>query len=276
MKKLILSFITLSVVAVSQAQLELPAPSPAASVSQTVGITEVKIDYSAPGVKGREIFGALVPYNELWRTGANSATKISFSKEVSIGGTKVPAGTYAVFTIPGQSEWTFILSKNIKQSGTSEYKKEEDAVRIQVKSEVCAPRERLNFQITDFDDNGGNIVLEWSNVHISVPFKTATAEQALKSIDNTLSGLWRNYARSAQYLLDSDGDLSLALKYINTADEMNKDSWYVLWIKAQIQYKSGDKVNALATAKKAQELGLKAGDGFFWKSQVENAVNTWK
>lgn len=276
MKKLILSIITLTAMAGAQAQLELPAPSPAASVTQTVGITEVKIEYSAPGVKGREIFGALVPYNELWRTGANSSTKISFSKDVTIGGTAVAAGTYAIFTIPGKSEWTFILSKNYKQSGTSNYKKEEDAVRIQVKAGTCSPRERMNFQITDFDDNGGNIVLEWASVQISVPFKTATKEQAMKSIDNTLNGLWRNYARSAQYILDSEGDLALALKYINTADEMNKDSWYVLWIKAQIQYKSGDKVNALATVKRAQELGAKDGDGFFWKAQVDNAVNTWK
>ncbi|MHB1278238.1 MAG: DUF2911 domain-containing protein [Bacteroidia bacterium] len=276
MKKLILSIIALSAMGSTQAQLELPAPSPAASVSQTVGLTEVKIEYSAPGVKGREIFGALVPYNELWRTGANASTKITFSKEVNMGGTAVPAGTYAIFTIPGESEWTFILSKNAKQSGTGSYKKEEDAVRIQVKAGTCAPRERLNFQITDFDDNGGFIVMEWASVQIRVPFATATREQAMKNIDNTLNGLWRNYARSAQYVLDSEGDLALALKYINAADEMNKDSWYVLWIKAQIQYKSGDKVNALATAKRAQELGAKDGDGFFWKAQVDNAVNTWK
>lgn len=276
MKKLILSIIALSAMGSSQAQLDLPAPSPAASVSQTVGLTEVKIEYSAPGVKGREIFGALVPYNELWRTGANASTKVTFSKEVTINGTAVAAGTYAIFTIPGKKEWTFILSKNFKQSGTGNYKQEEDAVRIQVKPGSCSLRERLNFQIADFDDNGGNIVMEWEKVQIRVPFTTATNAQALKNIDNTLNGLWRNYARSAQYVLDSDGDLALALKYINTADEMNKDSWYVLWIKAQIQYKSGDKVNALATAKRAQELGILDGDGFFWKSQVENAVNTWK
>lgn len=276
MKKLILSIIALSAMGTTRAQLDLPAPSPAASVSQTVGLTEVKIEYSAPGVKGREIFGALVPYNELWRTGANASTKVTFSKEVTINGTAVAVGTYAIFTIPGKSEWTFILSKNFKQNGTGSYKQEEDAVRIQVKAGTCSPRERLNFQIADFDDNGGNIVMEWASVQIRVPFATATKEQAMKNIDNSLTGLWRNYARSAQYILDSEGDLALALKYITMADEMNKDSWYVLWIKAQIQHKSGDKKNALATAKRAQELGLKDGDGFFWKSQVEDAVNSWK
>lgn len=276
MKKLILSVLTLAAMTAVNAQLETPAPSPSASVTQVVGLTEVKIEYSAPGVKGREIFGSLVPYNEVWRTGANGPTKLSFSKDVTIGGTNVPAGTYVIFTIPGQTEWTFILSKNLKQSGSSTYKQEDDAVRIQVKTGTCASRERLNFQVADFDDNGGSIVMEWSTTQIRVPFATATKEQALKNIDNTLKGTWRNYARAAQYLLDSDGDLTTALSYINTADEMNKDSWYVLWIKAQIQYKAGDKKGAIASAKKAQELGNKDGDGFFWKSQVDNAVSTWK
>jgi len=276
MKKLLIAFIAMAGVSSAQAQLELPAPSPAASVTQMVGLTEVKIEYSTPGVKGREIFGSLVPFNELWRTGANMATKISFSQEVTIAGTKVPAGTYSIFTIPGESEWTFIINKNWNQGGTDSYKQEEDAVRVQVIPLTCARRERMNFQINDFDDNGGNIVLEWASTQITVPFTTATSEQAIKGINATLNGAWRNYARAAQYLYTSDGDLKVALEYINTADQMNKDSWYVLWIKAQIQHKSGDKKGALVTAKRAKELGLKDGDGFFWKGQVEKALTDWK
>lgn len=276
MKKLLIAFIAMAGVSSAEAQLELPAPSPAASVSQMVGLTEVKVEYSAPGAKGREIFGSLVPYNELWRTGANMATKISFNKEVSIGGTKVPAGTYAIFTIPGETEWTFIINKNWNQGGTGSYKQDEDVIRVQVKASTCAKRERLNFQIADFDDNGGNIVMEWETTQIAVPFATATNEQALKGIEATLNGTWRNYARAAQYIYTSEGDMKVALDYINNADQMNPNSWYVLWIKAQIQHKSGDKKGALATAKKAHELGLKDGDGFFWKGQVEKAMNDWK
>ncbi|MBI1222555.1 MAG: DUF2911 domain-containing protein [Bacteroidetes bacterium] len=276
MKKLILLFSAVVGASAAHAQLDLPQPSPAASVSQVVGLTEIKIEYSAPGVKGRKIFGELLPYNELWRTGANGCTKISFSTPIQLAGNEVPAGTYSIFTIPGENEWTFILNKNYNQSGTSSYKQEEDALRIQVKAATCQERERLNFQIADFDENGGNIVMEWATTRISIPFTVATDAMAMKNIDDAIKGSWRNYANGARYLLDHDGDMHVALDYITQADKINPDSWFVIWIKAQIQYKLNDKKGALNSAKRAHELGMKNVDGFFWKSQVEKALNDWK
>lgn len=276
MKKSLLLLTSCFALGVANAQIDLPSPSPSATVIQTVGLTEVKIEYNSPGLKGRDVFGSLVPYNELWRTGANMATKVSFSKEVTIGDTKVPAGTYSFFTIPGQTSWTLILNKNYNQSGTSQYKQEEDAVRIQVNSTQVPNRERMSFQVVDFDDNGGSIALEWGTVQVRLPFKTNTSEQALKNIDSGLKSSWRAYASSAQYLLNNNGDMNAALSYINTADQLNNNSWYILWLKAQIQHKLGDKKGALATAKTAHELGLKDGPGYFWRSQVEKALTDWK
>lgn len=276
MKKITLLFSAVLFMTAAKAQLELPQPSPAASVTQVVGLTEIKIEYSAPGAKGRDIFGALVPYNELWRTGANGCSKFTVSTDIKIAGKDLSAGTYSIFSIPGETEWTFILNKNYNQSGTANYVQEEDAIRIQVKAATCAKRERLNFQIADFDENGGNIVMEWATTRLSIPFTVATGDIAMKNIENALQSNWRNYASSARYLLDHDGDMNLALQYITEADKINKDNWYILWIKAQIQHKLGDKKGALNTAKRAHDIGMKNEAGFFWKAQVEKALNDWK
>jgi len=129
---LIAAAITLGSGVAAMAQLQLPAPSPAAMVMQTAGLTEITVEYSSPGVKGRSVFGSLVPYNELWRTGANSATKINFSKDVTIEGNKIPKGKYSLFTIPGATEFTVILNKDLSASVDS-YKKEEDVARFMAK-----------------------------------------------------------------------------------------------------------------------------------------------
>ena len=275
MKRILIAFLASGSFLATQAQLDLPQPSPSASVRQTVGLTDITIDYSAPGVKGREIFGSLVPYNELWRTGANMATKITFSTDISISGNNVPAGSYAIFTIPGESEWTFILNKNYNQGGTGNYKQEEDQLRIKVKPEACEFRERMAFQIVDFDDKGGSISLEWSKTRIRVPFTVETDKIAMKNIENALNGTWRNYASSARHLLEHDGDLTKALEYINMAEKLHADYWYITWIKAQILYKKGEKKSGIEYAKKAKEQGDK-DQNFFWKSQVEQALKEWK
>ena len=133
MKSFLLAIVLFMAFTVVEAQIETPQPSPTATFSQKVGLTDVKITYSRPSVKGRKIFGDLVPYGQLWRTGANMATKFEFSDDVKIEGQDIPAGTYALFTIPGEEEWTVIFNKNWQQGGTGNYKEEEDAIRFTVK-----------------------------------------------------------------------------------------------------------------------------------------------
>lgn len=186
----------------SSAQLVLPQASPKASVMQAVGLTDITIDYSSPGVKGRVIWGDLLPYDKIWRTGANAATKITFSKDVKIGETSVPKGSYSIFTIPGKTTWTFILNKNAAAS-VDEYKADEDLMRMTVTPEACPMRERLNFSITDFSDDNAKIVIEWEKVRLTIPVTTGTSEQALANIKNSTEGTWRVYNSAARYMLDT-------------------------------------------------------------------------
>src|SRR5712692_11690500 len=153
------------------AQLQLPRPSPQAKVSQTVGLTEISVEYSSPTVKGRKIWGALVPFGEVWRTGANQATKVTFSKDVTVGDTAVPAGSYALFAIPDQKAWTLILNKNFNQNGAFAYKKELDVARVQVQPKAIAHRERLAYLVSDFTDDAASLDLVWAKVRGSPPIK---------------------------------------------------------------------------------------------------------
>jgi hypothetical protein len=147
------------------AQPELPRPSPSAKVSQVIGLTEITVDYSCPAVKGRPIWGALVPYDQMWRTGANQATKITFSRDVTFGDKPVPAGTYALFTIPAKGAWTVILNKKAEQSGTArDYKADLDLVRFQVHAKPAPHRERMTFLFSDFTDDKGTLDLGMGQV----------------------------------------------------------------------------------------------------------------
>jgi len=253
---------------------DIPKPSPLVILSQTVGLTEIKIEYSSPAVSGRKIWDGLVPYGELWRTGANMATKITFSKDVTISNQRISAGAYSLFTIPGKTEWTVILNKDAELSGTSGYKEANDALRFKVKPQEGQMRERLLFLIADFTMDEAVIALEWEKIRIPFTVKLDTEKQAMESIQKTLAQEWRPFANSARYILEYGSDLDLALSYINTSISIS-DEWFNNWIKAQILAKKGDKKEALKFAQRAKELGDKS-PGFFYKSQVEKALEDWK
>jgi hypothetical protein len=254
------------------AQLNLPAPSPKATVSQTVGLTDISIEYSSPGVKGRTIFGDLVPYDKVWRTGANASTKITFSKDVSISGTKVPKGSYAILTIPGKTQWTVIISKNTTAS-VNEYKQEEDMVRLTVTPEAAPMRERLAFQFINFEDSKVTVSLEWDKTRVSFPVTLNTDEQAAENIKSTLGGTWRMYNAAARYALEKN-DLANALKYADQSLQLSEE-WFNTWTKANILSKMMKNKDAYDLAAKAKTLGDKNPDGFFFKDQVEEALVKW-
>ncbi|MCB9649778.1 MAG: DUF2911 domain-containing protein [Deltaproteobacteria bacterium] len=271
----LLATAALPAAAFAQDAPETPAPSPAASVMARVGLTDITVDYSAPGVKGRPIWGKLVPYNELWRTGANKATQIRFSRDVEIGGKAVPAGAYSLFTIPTASSWTVIINKNTELWGTNGYDEKEDVVRTTVKPVAIPARERLTFIFSDSDDDGTRLDIEWEKVRVSLPIKVATKAQVTKSIETTLADVWRPHARSAKYLLDTDGDLKTALAYADTSIGI-KGTWYNYWVKAQILGKMGNKKDAAAAAEKALSLGDKSGAFAFYSGQMKDALKKWK
>ena len=255
------------------ADLELPRPSPFAHVTQSIGLTDITVDYSSPGVGGRPIWGALVPYDKIWRTGANLATKITFTKDVLVGDKPVPAGSYAIFTIPGKTAWTVILNKNFNQGGTGGYKEELDVARIQVTPTVAPSRERLAFLFADFDNEAAQLQMEWEKLRISIPIKVKTQEQALAGIKALGESGWRQYANAARYLLehkDYDGGLPLVEKSL-----VLKEDWLNVFTKAQLLAGKNRYKDALPLAEKAQALGAKS-ENFFLAEDVKKALVEWK
>ncbi|MBA3899594.1 MAG: DUF2911 domain-containing protein [Bacteroidetes bacterium] len=275
MRKLVLAITLIAGSFAAKAQLDLPQPSPKATVKQTVGLTDVTIEYSSPAVKGRAIWGELVPYSELWRTGANAPTKVTFSKDVNINGKAIPAGTYTLLTIPEKENWTIMFNKDAELRSTSGYSQEKDIVSMRIKPQVISNRERFTVLVSDFTNEGGNISLEWEKLRIDIPFTVNTDHQALLNITSTLNASWRSYTNAAKYLLDNKKDSELALSHINSAISLSPNQWYSHWIKAQIHAEKKQNKEAFASAQKAKELGDKSSN-FFYKNDVEKALVDWK
>jgi hypothetical protein len=257
------------------ADLELPRPSPFAKVSQHVGLTEITVDYSCPGVKGRKVWGGLVPYDQMWRTGANSATKITFNRDVTFAGKPVPAGSYALFTIPGKTVWTVVLNKKADQGGLGrDYKPDLDLLRVQVKPVAAPFRERLTFLFSDFTDDKTTLDLEWEKLRLSIPIAVDTGPEVEASITAAIDGTWRTYANAARYMLDTKKDYDRGLKYIDQSLALKED-WFNLWIKASLLAAKGDYREARPLAEKAYALGQKS-DQFFLEGEIKKALAEWK
>jgi tetratricopeptide (TPR) repeat protein len=254
---------------------ELPRPSPNAKVVQTVGLTEIAVEYSSPAVKGRKVFGDVVKLGEIWRAGANAATKVSFSKDVTIGGAAVPAGAYSLFVIPqAKGNWTVVFNKDPKAS-VQEYKKEQDVVRVDVKPETIPSRERLQYTIVDFTNEQANLALEWEKVRIKVPVTLGTDAQVAASIKQMEDGAAQPYLSTARYMLEQKKDYDTGLKYVDKALSIKED-WLASWTKAQLLAAKGNKKDALPFAQKAQQLGEQNPQRFFFAQDVKAALNDWK
>jgi len=193
-------------------QLELPRPSPSSKVTQTVGLTDISVEYSSPAVRGRVIWGRVVPYGELWRAGANAATKVTFSKDVSLGASAIPAGSYSLFVIPNkEGAWTVILNKDFNQAGTDSYKRELDLLRVEIRPETILSRERLAYLIIDFANDAATLALEWEKVRLSIPLKIDTDKQVTANLKSMEDNAWSPYNSAAYYELTQKKDFDAGL-----------------------------------------------------------------
>jgi hypothetical protein len=255
----------------AEAQVKTPSPSPAGSVSATVGLTEIKIDYSRPRVKGRKIFtkdaAALVPYEKIWRTGANNGTKISFSDDVTVEGIAVPKGEYLILSWPGEKEWTISLYKDVALGGnTNKYDAAQDAAKFKVKpTKLTEKVEALTFNVTDLtDDNkGAQVQLAWENTSVKFKVSTEFDAKVMSSIDETLKAEKvepYNYFLAAVYYLENGKDLKQALTWVDQAAAGMDSPFWVLHQKAKIQKALGDKAGANTTATASLEGAKKAGN----------------
>src|SRR5580698_521112 len=255
-------------------QLDLPRESPVGRVSQQIGLTEIAVEFASPAVKGRRIWGATVPYEKLWSLGAYQATKIRFSREVTLGDKPVPAGTYALFAIPGKTSWTLVFNKNADQLGNGrDYKSELDVARVQVRPKAAPLRERLAFSFGSFTDDDASLEIAWEKLTVSLPIRVNTTQEVLTSI-NALDNTWRAYANAARYMLETKKDYDVGLKYIDQSIGLKED-WYNQWIKALLLAAKASYKDAQTSAERAFELGLKANDAFFPEAEIRKALAEW-
>ncbi len=252
--------------------LPLPAPSPHASVTQTVGVTDLAVDYSSPGVKGRAIFGGLLPWGKLWRAGANAATKLTVSRDVTVAGTPVKAGSYSIFAIPNEASWTLILNSNASAS-TDAYDAKLDVLRTDVKPAAIPRRERLAFLFADATDDSVRLDLEWDETRVSLPIQVATAALAKTDIDGYVTAAWRPLANAARYTAETLKDAERAMQLIDASIAV-QETWLNVWIKAGFLALKKDVKGAYQLAERAYELGKK-DKMFFYKDQVEKALKEW-
>jgi tetratricopeptide (TPR) repeat protein len=261
------------------AQIETPAPSPTATFSQKVGLTDVTIEYSRPSMKGRSIFGDLVPHGKLWRTGANMATKITFSDDVKIDGKGLAAGTYAIFTIPAEDEWTVIFNKNYNQAGTGNYEESEDALRIQAKPHKIGDKiETFTINIEDVKPSSAVIEFGWENVIVHVPLDVSIDDKIMASIERAMSPNPNNYYAAAVYYRESGKDLDQALEWIDECLRIHEAAKRnVFWIyrqKSLIQADMGKYPDAIITAEISLSKAQEAGNDDYIKMNKES-IDEW-
>ena len=277
MKKFTLLFCAALLSFSLQGQVSTPAPSPFAKVKQTVGLTEVVLEYSRPSMKGRTIFGDLVPYDKVWRTGANARTKITFGDDVTIDGQEVKAGSYSIFTKPGATSWEVIFYGDGKEFGTPQ-EFDESMVAAKTTAEVYSmPMDVQTFTMTfdDLNNKGATLGILWEKSYVGVPFTVPTDTKAVKSIETVMGGPSGNdYFAAASYYFQEGKDLNKAKEWIDKAVSMNDKAFWVMRQQSLIYAKMGDKKGAIEAAKKSLEVAEEAGNADYVKMN-KDSLKEW-
>ena len=240
----------------AEAQLKVPAPSPLQTVKQAFALSEITIEYSRPSAKGRVIFGDVVPFGKVWRTGANGSTKITFGEDVTVSGNAVAAGTYAIYSIPNKDSWEIMLYKDLKMGGdVASYKVEDEVTRFVVKTKPVNEKvETFSIDLANMTSASVDVQLVWENTRVSFVVKADIDAKIMKSIDGALAKDTRPYYQAASYYYESGKDMVKALEWVNKATEQNPKGYWVFLLKAKIQSKAGDKTGAVATAQQVIAL----------------------
>jgi len=240
-------------------QLTTPQPSPTASIKQNFALSSIEISYSRPSVKGRKIFGDLVPYGKVWRTGANGATTLTFGEEVTIGGKKIAAGTYGLLTIPGETEWIIIISKQTDVTSPAAYKQDQDVVRVTAKPETLPfSIETMMINIDNIKSSSCDISVIWDNVYVSFPVTSDVDSKVMKQINDVMQNDSRPYFNAAQYYIDNGKDLNKAIEWLDKAFVQTPDGFWIQYQKARALKMLGKKAEAVAASNKSIELAKKA------------------
>ncbi len=240
-------------------QLKTPQPSPTQTMKQNFSTGSIELSYSRPGVKGRKIFGDLVPFGKVWRTGANDATTIEFSEDVTVGGKELKAGKYGLLTIPGENEWTVIFSKDTDVTSPSDYKQGNDAARVSVPVIKLADKiESFTMQFINLTSSTCDLRMMWDNTGVVVPIATNTDARVMEQIDKALNKDNKPYFQAANYYYENGKDLNKAKEWVEKGIESNPKAFWMYMLKARILAKQGDKAGAKTAAQKTIDLATEA------------------
>jgi hypothetical protein len=274
MKKIfILSILTLSLNTMN-AQISMPQPSPLGTITQKVGLNDVTIVYSRPSAKDRKVFGDLVPYGELWRTGANRSVKFTVSDSTTVGGKKIGKGDYSLFTIPNEKEWTIVINKAVDLSGTNGYKQEEDVVRFNVPVQKTAKTETFTFNFANLTNTSADVEIMWDEVKVAFKIEVTVDDKVMKNIDAALNPSANTYFSAARYYYETERDSKQALEWVNKSLSIGGDKYWILRTKSLIQARMADYKGAIETATKSKELAAKDEDGTYVKMN-ETSIAEW-
>ncbi len=278
MKKIVFALAVILSSLSSQAQVLTPQPSPKCVLNQIVGLTDVEVEYSRPSAKGRNVFGDLVPFGKVWRTGANSNTTISFSEDVVIDGKTLNKGKYALYVLPRVENWEIIFYSKTDNWGNPEVWNEADvALRATVTPETLNRNvESFTIDINNLDNNFAHLNFSWEKTLVALKFEVPTQKTAMASIDKVLAGpSGGDYFSAAQYYYQSNADMTKALTYVNKALELKKENpfWYTK-LKSLIQAKLGDKKGAIETAKLSLAAAKLAKNNDYIKMNEDN-ISEW-
>ncbi len=259
----------------------LPYTSPPSQLTQLVGLTEIKITYYRPSVKGRKIWGDIVPYSKVWRTGANKATTIEFSDDVLLNGQKVKAGKYALYSIPNKNEWTILLNKNAESWGTENYREEDNVVIFKVKPLKGVFEETFKIEIGNVDKKRADIFIEWERVVVPIELRVELEEKVLRNIEGAIGKAtdkdWEVFATCADYCLKNGILLDRVNEWIEKTLNANPKSFRPYWLKADYFALNGEYRQAIDMAKQALQLGMvERGEQFSYKADLERAINAWQ
>jgi tetratricopeptide (TPR) repeat protein len=270
MKKQLLLAGFLLCVAAGNAQIKMPAPSPTQTIKQDFALGSIELTYSRPAMKGRKVFGDLVPFNKLWRTGANGATIIKFTDAVEINGKRIDTGSYALYTVPGTEDWEIILNKGTKNWGTDGYKESEDVLKFKVPVEKMKTRlESFTMQFANIMPESCELHIMWEKTAVRIPINATIKGRIKTQIDQALLGEKKPYWQAAQFYNEYEKNGNKALEYIKKAVEENPKAYYMWLYKAKIENGLGDKKAAMVSSKKSLELSREAKNDDYIKMNIE-------
>jgi tetratricopeptide (TPR) repeat protein len=270
MKKITMAISSILIATAMNAQVKMPAPSPTQTIKQDFALGSIEIKYSRPAAKGRKVFGDLVPFNKLWRTGANAATLIKFTDAVEIKGKRIDTGSYALYTIPGTDSWEVILNKGVSNWGIDGYKESEDVVRFRVESMKMKDKvENFTMQFADIKPESCELQIMWEKTGISIPVNATIKDRMRAQIEAAMQSDKKPYFQAAQFYSDYDKNAAKALEYASKAVEENPKAFWIWIFKARLEKETGNKKAAMESSKKSLELAKEAKNDDYVKMNEE-------